>query len=198
MLLTHKLICTFCKREFSRTSNYKKRNNPFCSRKCSSSYTQTKLEVSCHLCGEKFYRRPSEIKANTFCSKSCATTFNNTKKRKSRRSRCEKILFDLLKEEFQSLEIIPNDKTLLPGYEVDIAIPSIKLAIEWNGIVHFKPIYGQNKLNRIQERDKEKLALANQNHINLIVVPDLVSKEHYVKEAFLQIKKHITEIISLG
>jgi hypothetical protein len=93
----------------------------------------------------------------------------------------------LLEEKYPNFEIIPNDKELLDGYEVDISIPELKLAIEWNGIVHFKPIYGKQKLQKIQSRDAEKLKIANDKNINLIVIPDLVSKEAYVKEAFYNI-----------
>lgn len=101
----------------------------------------------------------------------------------------EKALLGLLVEEFPAVEFIANDKTYLDGYELDIVIPSIKLAIEWNGIVHYRPIYGQAKLDNIQKRDAEKQELALAKGIELIVVPDLVSSETYLREAFINIKK---------
>jgi hypothetical protein len=194
--MTHyKLICTLCKNHFDRPSHYKKREKPFCSHTCSDSYRITLRELECLWCNKKTTRRPSEIRGNIFCDKSCAASYNNTKRRKSRRSKCEKLLFNLILEEFPYLDILPNDKTLLDGYEADIAIPSLKLAIEWNGIVHYKPIYGEEKLTKIKQIDGEKLVVANSKNINLIVIPDLVSKECYVKEAFLEIKKIISNLI---
>jgi hypothetical protein len=84
---------------------------------------------------------------------------------------------------------------MLEGYEVDIAFPTINLGIEWNGIVHFKPIYGQAKLDNIQERDAKKQMIAQTKGIHLIVVPDLVSKESYVREAFQKIKQIINSLL---
>ena len=101
----------------------------------------------------------------------------------------------MLTAAFPTLTILPNDKTLLGGYELDIAIPELSLAIEWNGIVHFEPIYGETKLNTIQQHDADKMNTANEKGIHLIVVPDLVSTPNYVKEAFLTIKKIINGLL---
>ncbi len=76
---------------------------------------------------------------------------------------------------------------MLDGYEVDIAIPELNLGIEWNGIVHFKPIYGQAKLTKIQKRDQEKQKIAENKEISLVVITDLVSTKAKVNEAFVQI-----------
>ena len=50
------------------------------------------------------------------------------------RSKNEEHLERILKEEFPNLTIQTNNRSLLEGYEVDIYIPEVKLAIEWNGI----------------------------------------------------------------
>jgi len=101
------------------------------------------------------------------------------------------MLFNLLKEEFPELTFVPNDKEILEGYEVDIAIPELKVGIEWNGIVHFRPIHGHEKLARIQQIDAEKQEAARKLDISLIVVPDLVSTKSRVMEAFASISKII-------
>ncbi len=130
-----------------------------------------------------------------FCNSSCAATYNNKLKRKSKRSKIEAKFYDLLVKEFPNLNILSNDKTMLNGLEVDVAIPILKLAIEWNGIVHFKPIYGQTKLNRIQNNDANKLQIASNKNINLIVIPDLVSNDKILKQAFNDIKNIINKLI---
>ena len=84
---------------------------------------------------------------------------------------------------------------MLDGYEVDIAIPDLNLGIEWNGIIHYKPIYGQAKLSNIQQRDAEKQKIAEEKGISLIVIPDLVSTQARVKEAFTQVSKIIRSLI---
>ena len=129
-----------------------------------------------------------------FCNNSCAASFNNHLKRKSRRSKVEIKLFHLLQTEFPDLDLLPTNKTLLDGYEVDIACPSLKLGIEWNGIVHFKPIYGEAKLTRIQQRDEEKQRIAQKKGVMLIIIPDLVSNDSTVRQAFGQIAKIIRNL----
>jgi len=84
---------------------------------------------------------------------------------------------------------------MLDGYEVDISIPELQLAIEWNGIVHFKPIYGQTKLDKVQTRDAEKLKIASNKNINLIVISDLVSDDKILKQAFNEVKDIIKDLI---
>lgn len=172
-------------------------SRPYCSNNChmiirSSEGNNT---LNCGWCSKPVRRNLKEIKKSIsgkiFCDRSCAASYNNTRKRKSRRSKCEILLFELLQDEFSELNIIPNDKRMLDGYEVDIAIPSLKLSIEWNGIVHFKPIYGQSKLDKIQERDAQKQKIAYSKDIHMIVIPDLVSTKAKVKEAFLDICKII-------
>jgi hypothetical protein len=142
----------------------------------------------------------AEIKKskNLFCSQSCAASWNNRQKRKSKRSKCETLLYSLLVNEFSDLIILPNDKTMLNGLEADIAIPELKLAIEWNGIVHYKPIFGETKYQKILTNDEQKKNIALQNDINLIVIPDLVSKASYVQEVFFNIKKIILSLRDSG
>lgn len=93
--------------------------------------------------------------------------------------------------------MLPNDKTMLDGFEADIAIPSLQLAIEWNGIVHFKPIWGEEKLQKIQDRDSQKKAIAISKNINLIVVPDLVSNDKILDKAVEEISDIIEELIAI-
>ena len=131
-----------------------------------------------------------------FCNSSCAASYNNKLKRKSRRSKIEIKFYNLLVQEFPNLDILSSDKTMLDGYEADIAIPSLKLAIEWNGIVHFKPIYSQTKLDKIQTRDAEKLEIASNKDINLIVIPDLVSNDKILQQAFNDVKVIIKKLLS--
>lgn len=106
----------------------------------------------------------------------------------------EKALFDLLVNTFPNLEIIANDRKTLDGLEIDIFIPKLQLAIEWNGIVHFKPIFGEEKLLAVQEKDRQKLQLANEKNIRLIVIPDYRSNYSLVKEAFSKIKEIIENL----
>lgn len=103
----------------------------------------------------------------------------------------EKKLFSKLQSEFPELEFIANDKIVLNGLELDIYIPSLRIGIEWNGIVHFKPIYGIDKLSAVQQRDKMKADAAITNKIDLIIVSDLVSNDSFLEQTFYEIAKYI-------
>ncbi len=175
----------------------------FCTQECyQASQTDQRSIITCAVCGNSKSRTVAEIRKSksglSFCNKSCAATYNNKRKRKSRRSKCEIALCQLITNKFPQLNVLPNNKTMLDGYEVDIAIPSIKLGIEWNGIVHFKPIYGQTKLNKIQQRDAEKQKLASTKGINLLIIPDLVSTDARVREAFVEVCRVIDQLCNAG
>ncbi len=202
------LTCDYCRNQFKRlTTNHNqniKRNNKkniFCSINCYNEYQSQNncVFATCHTCN-----KPLKILNNKFnksktkrfyCNHSCSATYTNKLKRKSRRSKIEAKFYDMLVKEFPDLNILANDKTMLDGLEADIAIPTLKLAIEWNGIVHFKPIYGQTKLDKIQDKDAEKLKIASDKNINLIVIPDLVSNDKILNQAFNDVKNIINNLI---
>lgn len=48
------------------------------------------------------------------------------------------------------------------AFEIDIAIPSERVAIEWDGAAHYEPIYGEDALKKTIEKDGRKnRALSN-------------------------------------
>jgi len=189
---------TLCKKPKTHYYPAKARNQTlfFCNQQCKYNYYRKSENTTCSYCKKRVKRMPSQIKKtkHSFCNSSCAASYNNKLKRKSRRSKIEKQFYNLLVKEFPNLNILPNDKTMLDGLEVDVAIPELKLAIEWNGIVHFKPIYGQTKLDKVQHKDAEKLKIASNKNINLIVIPDLVSNDKILKKAFDDVKNIINKI----
>jgi len=125
----------------------------------------------------------SKIQATSFTGAVIKTTESLGMKR----SRCERQFLRHLRDAFPQLKMVPNDRRLLPGYEVDIAIPALKTAIEWNGICHFQPIYGATKLKDMQRRDAERAALADARGITLLIVEDRSSTEKFVHLAAQQI-----------
>jgi len=199
-----KIQCFQCKNNFIPNKDHKYDHKTrgmrrsFCTQKCYRAAQDSRTIISCANCGNKKSITASDRRQSksgrSFCNKSCAATYNNKLKRKVRRSKCEIALFQMLTDAFPKITVLPNNKTMLDGYEVDIAVPSIKLAIEWNGIVHFKPIYGQMKLNKIQQRDAEKQKIASNKGINLIIISDLVSTQTRVNEAFVEIQKIIKQL----
>jgi len=76
--------------------------------------------------------------------------------RSGKGSKNEEKVADLLREAGYS--VIPRTKDYSPGrrFEIDMAIPAESMAIEWDGIAHFEPIYGKEALMRNIEKDNRK------------------------------------------
>lgn len=157
--------CQHCNAYFSRPARIANRPNTtkFCSRDCANLSQRTKLTLSCANCGREFTRTPKQAngsgrnKSNrNFCSRSCAVTYNNTHKTTgNRRSKLESYLESQLRSEFPQLELICNGKEAINS-ELDFYFPQLRLAIELNGIFHYEPIYGADKLEKIQANDQQK------------------------------------------
>lgn len=57
-------------------------------------------------------------------------------------------------------------------FEIDIAIPALRIAVEWDGAAHFKPIYGDDVLQKTMEKDKRKDAALMSHGWRIIRVRD--------------------------
>lgn len=152
---------TFCQHKhyiqtaISKTGNCKAR---FCGMLCANAAQKKNITVFCTNCSKEFRKRPSQIKRypNHFCCRSCAATYNNKHKTTgTRRSKLEVFLEEQITSNYPQLNCLFNDKKTI-GSELDFYFPSLKLAVELNGIFHYEPIYGSDKLTRIQDNDKQK------------------------------------------
>lgn len=195
---TYKLPCECyqCKNIFYKekkiiTYHLKHPNNTrysikYCSKICESQNRKTKIEITCNNCHTKFHKNPSEIKRtkNHFCCKSCSATYNNKHKTMgSKRSKLELWIEQQLTLLYPNLKIDYNKSTAI-GSELDIYIPSLNIAFELNGIFHYEPIYGINKLNQIKINDAK---------IDLCIID--TSSQKYVKPSTSQ--KYLDIILNI-
>ena len=167
----------------------------FCSKSCNHKYKKLSICVICKNCNKTFHKNKFEFNKskNHFCSQSCAATYNNThKKHGTRKSKLEKWLEIRLTELYPDLEIHFNRKDAINS-ELDIYIPELKLAFELNGIFHYEPIYGQNKLNKIKNNDNRKFQACIEQGIELCIID--TSQQKYFKEKTSQ--KYLNIIVNL-
>lgn len=162
-----------------------------------------RLTTQCCNCGKSLTFRPCILKhskrktKNIFCSKSCSTTYNNKNKKFGiRRSKLEKFVEENITKDFPSLTFLFNNKTIINS-ELDIYCPSLRLAIELNGIIHYEPIYGHDKFEKIQNNDKQKAILCNEKGIELAIIN--VSQQSYVNSKTCnQYYQYVKELINLN
>jgi hypothetical protein len=182
-------ICYNCNNIFyvsKKSIKFEQLNNrgrlKFCSPKCLHKYITTEQELICSNCGVSFKKQIGRINksGNNFCSRSCSVTYNNCHKTKGiRRSKLEIYLEIELTKLYPDLEILFNNKTTINS-ELDIYIPSLNLAFELNGIFHYEPIHGQNKLNQIQNNDDRKFQACWERKIEFCIID--TSHQIYFKE----------------
>ncbi len=152
-------------------------------------------ELNCSNCKKKFKKEFHRFKKskNNFCSQSCSATYNNKHKTHgTRRSKLEAYIEEQLPSYFPDLEIIYNGKEAI-GSELDIYIPSLKLAFELNGIFHYEPIFGETKLTQIQQNDKSKMKSCINNKIDLCIID--VSTLSYFKPKNAQ--KYLNIVVNI-
>jgi len=154
----------------------------FCSEKCSCSHKDTRQTVHCHTCGAAITRSGPDIKKSKsgyfFCSCSCAAKWNNTHRSTGTRvSKLERWLSQKLTETYPDVEMHFNQKDTING-ELDIYIPSFKLAFELNGVFHYEPIHGAEKLASIQSNDERKFQACLERGIELCII-DVSSMSHF-------------------
>lgn len=195
------ITCKFCNSVAERSiSRYnadlrKGQTDWFCSKPCMNQYHR--VERKCCQCNKKVVRNSFQAakSKNSFCSLSCAAIYNNTHKTKgTRRSKLEKYLEQQLAVLFPTLEIRFNCKDVI-GSELDIYIPSFRLAIELNGIYHFKPIYGEKKLKEVKDNDVSKIEACNKQLITLVTI-NTTDQKQWSKESSNDFLTSITELLS--
>jgi len=165
----------------------------YCSQTCARHARRTSQEVLCANCKVTFRKHGVELKRTLahFCSRSCSAQYNNKRKKfgATRRSKAEDYLCKLMRQDFPDLPLIQNDRSLLPsGLEIDIFIPSLKLAIELNGPIHYYPLFGESKLKKIQAADAQKQLEIQLIGCNLLVVD--ISAYGYFKKAKAMLEEY--------
>lgn len=198
-----KVSCSYCNNILLRTKKditralKDKQKNIFCNNQCRGNYFNTEKIYQCVECGTNILRRNNDIKKSKklFCNHSCHAIYTNKNKTTGiRRSKLEIWLESKLNLIYPNLFILYCDKTTIKS-ELDIYIPSLKFAIELNGIFHYEPIYGKDKLKTIQNNDNRKFQACLENNIELMII-DTSSMKYFKEQNCQKYLDIITTIIN--
>lgn len=180
------LKCACCEKTFYRAKNRIKASLKapqknllcYCSQKCNGASRITEKQVfNCTYCDTAFARRDGELTSrknkglkNHFCCQRCAGLYNSQHRTTgTRRAKLEVWLENELRHIYPTLNIHFNRSDAINA-ELDIYIPSLRLAFELNGVFHYEPIFGAEKLSKTQNKDRYKLHACTDAGIDLCVI----------------------------
>ena len=160
--------------------NNSRKTLEFCSPKCSDNRVTNKAEIYTHVCTTCQTEFQSDRKDSKFCGRQCKGKHDIGRNRKisKNRSKAEAYLFNRIRHEFPEIALLANDRAFLEGgLEIDIFLPELSLAIEVNGPFHYRPIYGEERLERAQHNDQLKKENLENRSVELLSL-DISGPEH--------------------
>lgn len=196
-----------------RCNPYSISTKKFCSRMCRSVYNYKKYKIAkpleaekapeiiydtikkCPSCKKDFLiYPPSDYKKRKYCSGYCRNKENN-KLLDGSRSKAEQLLEQRLLNKFPHEEILFNNRNILDGLELDVYFPKLKLAIEWNGVYHYKQIRDEKSFIRTQTTDAKKQQLCWEKGITLLVIKDLTSNKKFIENEISKLIEYVESVI---
>lgn len=158
----------------------------------------TKAVVLCGFCQTPVSKDQKEIKKSktgfNFCSRSCSAKYiNSHKKHGTRVSKLEVWLAQKLEELYPQYKFRFNKLDAINA-ELDIYMPEIKLAFELNGIYHYEPIYGEERLKKTQDNDRKKLQSCTEKGISLCSI-DTSKQSRFTEKSSVVYLDIIQEVI---
>ena len=120
------------------------------------------IQKICPVCENEFESKLNS-REKTFCSRYCARLQNRRNAGKkgglrsaevqARRSKNEILFAELCTEYFKS--VLTNQR-LFEGWDADVIIEDLKIAVLWDGPWHRKQITAKHSLSQVQTRDRLK------------------------------------------
>lgn len=165
-------------------------------KKISESLSKPITMIKCKSCNLDFVPRR---KTTEFCCQSCSSTYlNSTDKMKkisvlagqksartqseNRRSKNEIHFAELCENHFN--KVLTNEP-MFNGWDADVVIEDIKVAVLWNGVWHYKKITEKHSVNQVQNRDKIKIKEIKNLGYTPYIIKDMGSEnKDFVNEKF--------------
>lgn len=137
--------------------------------------SKKRKEYVCRICGRKYHLNDSEA-TRMFCSRECLNEYRANRKKylseetisklstggkhsikvqgENRRSKNERYFCELCEKHFQNVK---HNEPLFNGWDADVIIEDIKVAVLWNGKWHYEKIKENHSVEQVQNRDKIKI-----------------------------------------
>ena len=124
----------------------------------------------CTKCGKQYYRKRSKVLNSKFCSNSCKMSYmvkinpdfyiecgkKSVQSQKNIKRSKNEIYFNELCNQY--FEFVKNNEPIFNGWDADIILPVLKIAVLWNGKWHYEKITKNHSVKQVKNRDiiKEK------------------------------------------
>ena len=157
-------------------------------------------EIVCKCCANIFYHK---LKSKLACSKKCAAILQKlgssiggkiSASSQNRRSRNEKYFYELCLEKYSdAIHNVP----MFNGWDADVIIPSLKIAVMWNGVWHRKKITQAHSLLQVKNRDAIKLREIEKNGYSAYIIEDDGAyNPEFVKKEFDRFYGSVAQLVS--
>lgn len=156
-----------------------------------------RIKTTCKYCNKELLLKPSVVRENNFCSQSHSTKFNNTFEKcremglksvtsQNKRSKNEILFYEFCKNEFDN---VSANEQFFNGWDADIIIHDLKIAVLWNGKWHYEKITEKHSLKQVQNRDLIKIKEIEEKGYIPYIIKDMGKyNEKFVKKSFESFK----------
>lgn len=172
---------------------YKNRKEKFCSKEC----YDKKIVSNCSVCGSNL---PYDKRKRKTCSDECLNLklkeggkIGGRKsaevQAESRRSKNETLFAEKCISQFDT---VLTNEPIFNGWDADIIIEDIKVAVLWNGKWHYEKITEKHSVKQVQNRDKIKIEEIKKSGYIPYVIKDMGKfNETKVQKEFDKFLKYI-------
>jgi hypothetical protein len=202
-----------------RIKKTKDKLNLFCSKQCANENNTFRSEIArkkvsetlkqrgllkrknkvCRVCSKEFFSKTRKTTCSSQCYKQLLPSIgqrggmktSSLEFHKRNRSSNEKSFFNKIKELFPDARA---NQRIFNGWDADIVIPSIKLAIHWNGAWHYEVVINEELFKKVQSKDQLRYKAIENNGYKNYIIQDLgrinntkVEKEYLT---FIEYIKH--------
>ena len=188
-------VCKRCNKDYPIDKSYDRKECKKCTR---ITFSEILNGLFCNVC-----KKPLTGKQKKFCSKKCVAktidyaALGKVGGKKSAEKMHKRSKNEILLAEYCSIEFsnVLTNKCYFNGWDADIILPDVKVAILWNGVWHYKKITYKHNLKAVQTRDALKIKeIKKCGYIPYIIKDPGSHNNKFVKEQFEILKKWIQSI----